>query len=275
MDSAVFQQLLELTQGFNKIGLKPVICGGLGLYLLFRDRPKDPEDIRTTTDIDLMIPSSQACNEVERNAIAELITEELQYVVREDGRHFRFIREQTHQLDILTPPTDGVVTEGGRVKLVRTKLHGRLTPEACFIGEDLRKVELAGPTFNPPQPSAVVNVPSPTNMLILKLFAFDDRDSDARRDDARAQAHAYDIYLIAWLSLPQDYREGREFLRRHETSDVVQRARTIVTTKFGALEQSGWRHVLTSTAFYPGRPLEMRRERLDVARRRLLRWFAE
>jgi hypothetical protein len=165
MDSAVFQQLLELTQGFNKIGLKPVICGGLGLYLLFRDRPKDPEDIRTTTDIDLMIPSSQACNEVERNAIAELITEELQYVVREDGRHFRFIREQTHQLDILTPPTDGVVTEGGRVKLVRTKLHGRLTPEACFIGEDLRKVELAGPTFNPPQPSAVVNVPSPTNML--------------------------------------------------------------------------------------------------------------
>jgi hypothetical protein len=128
-------------------------------------------------------------------------------------------------------------------------------------------------TSDPAQMPIWVNVPSPTNMLILKLFAFDDRDSETRRDAARAQAHAYDIHTIATLALTGDYQEGRRFLHRHTVSDVTQRARTIAATKFSTLDQSGWRHVLASAVFYPDEPVAARRERLDVARRRLLRWF--
>jgi len=250
--------------------LKPLICGGLGIYLLFRDRS---EDIRATTDIDLMISCSQALDEAKRSAIAELIVDELKYNPREDGKHFRFVKEPIQQLDVLAPPIAGIVTEGGRVKFVRTKLHGHITPEACFVEEDLRTVDLAGLASDPPQTPVLANVPSPTNMLIIKLFAFDDRDAEPRRDETRAQAHAYDIYIIATLALPEDYQEGRRFLHRHATSDVVQRARTIAATKFGTIEQSGWGHVLASAAFYRDQPIAARREHLDVARRRLSRWF--
>ncbi|MGE5293537.1 MAG: hypothetical protein ACM3VT_01785, partial [Solirubrobacterales bacterium] len=97
MDNTIFHQLLQLTQAFNRTGMKPLICGGLGIYLLFRDRPKD---IRATTDIDLIIPCSQALDEEKRNAIAGLILDELKYTVREDGKHFRFVKEPTQQLDV-------------------------------------------------------------------------------------------------------------------------------------------------------------------------------
>jgi hypothetical protein len=274
MNVAIFHQLRELTEAFNRIGLKPVICGGLGIYLLFRDRS---QAVRATQDIDLIITRSQASDRATREAIAQAIVDELQYVAREDGRCFRFTKEPTQQqLDILTPPMEVVATEGGRVKLIRTKLHGRLTPEACFVEEDLRTVDLALLMPGPLQAgNLLVSVPSPANMLILKLFAFDDRDSDSRRDEERARAHAYDIYLITTLAQLSDFTEGRDFLRRHEGSDVVRKAREIVATRFLTLEHPGWKYVLTSAAFYPGRSIDDRREQLDLARRRLLRWFEE
>ncbi|MBM4026218.1 MAG: hypothetical protein FJ280_12550 [Planctomycetes bacterium] len=273
MNIALLNQLREITEAFNRLGLRPVICGGLGLYLLFRDRP---QAVRATQDIDLMITPSQAGQRATREAIARAILEELQYVTCEEGRCFRFMKVPARRLDILAPPVEAVAIEGGRVKLVRMRLHGRLTPEACFIEEDLRTIDLAllMPGSVPPG-SLFVSVPSPANMLILKVFAYEDRDSDPRRDEERAQAHAYDIYLIATLAQLSDYQEGRGFLSRHASSDVIQKAREIVTTRFSALEQSGWKHVLASAAFHPGRPMGERREQLDLARRRLLRWFEE
>lgn len=273
MNIALLNQLREITEAFHRLGLRPVICGGLGLYLLFRDRA---QIVRATQDIDLMITPSQAGEQATREAIARTIIDELHYVTCKEARCFRFTKEPARQLDILTPPTDVVATEGGRVKLVRTKLHGRLTPEACFIEEDLRTIVLVPAASEPSQTgNLLVSVPSPTNMLILKLFAFDDRDSRLRRNEERAQAHAYDIYLITTLAQLNDYREGRDFLSRHGASDVVRKAREVIAAKFLSLEQSGWKHVLTSATFYPDRPLGERRELLDLARRRLLRWFEE
>jgi len=273
MNVAILHQLGRLAEALHRIGLRPVIGGGLGIYLLFWDRS---QMVRATQDIDLVITPSQAREQATREAMAQAIVDELQYIARDDGRCFRFTKEPTQQLDVLTPPIAGVATEGGRVKLVRTKLHGRLTPEACFIEEDLRTVDLS-----PLMPgrlqagSLLVSVPSPTNMLILKLFAFDDRDSDPRKDEERAQAHAYDIYLITTLAQLSDFREGRKFLHQHKASEVIQKARDIVATKFLTLDRSGWKHVRTSAAFYPGQSIDSRREQLDLARRRLLRWFEE
>lgn len=273
MDNRVLNHLVELAQAFKRIGLCPLICGGLGTYLLFHD--KSPA-VRATSDIDLMISRSQAMEEAKRIAVAEVITSRLRYVVRDEGRHFRFVKEPDARLDVLAPPIEGVVTEGDRVKLVRSRLHGRLTPEACFIEEDLRSVDLTTlvPVLSTASP-LLVNVPSPMNMLILKLFAFEDRDSDARRNGERAQAHAYDIYLIAELAGREDYLEGRRFLDRHVYDEVILTARTIIETKFRSLDQPGWRHVLTSNLFASGRSMEDKQRELDVARRRLLRWFTE
>ena len=136
MDSAVVDQLAELARAFNTIGVQPVICGGLAVYLLFRD---SPGVVRATSDIDLMIPASQAREESRRRALAEVITGSLEYVVREEGKHFRFEKGPERQLDVLAPPVEGVPVEGDRVKFVRSMLHGRVTPEACFIEEDLHR----------------------------------------------------------------------------------------------------------------------------------------
>ena len=60
MDKKIFYQLADLTESFNKIGLKPVICGGLGIYLCFHECEGEAQGlIRTTNDIDLILTKTQ------------------------------------------------------------------------------------------------------------------------------------------------------------------------------------------------------------------------
>ena len=109
MNESVLEQLSELVKAFNKIGLKPVICGGLAVYLRFSNRQNDFE-LRATNDIDLMVTKTQAQNEANRLAILKAIKDDLQYVVREDAKHFMFEKPPGSKLDFLIPPVeiDGV-----------------------------------------------------------------------------------------------------------------------------------------------------------------------
>ena len=65
MNEPVLEQLHELAEAFNKIGLKPVICGGLGIYLRFFSREHEIE-LRATNDIDLMVTKTQVQSESNR-----------------------------------------------------------------------------------------------------------------------------------------------------------------------------------------------------------------
>ncbi len=273
MDKRLIEQLAELAESFNRIGLKPVICGGLGIYLCFY-KAQSRDMIRVTTDIDLMLTESQVLEQARCQAIAEIITGELRYVVREGREHLHFMKDDYKYLDILAPPIKGFKQDDMRIKLVSSKLHGRVTKEACFIEEDLRTVSLdvllAG---NETKCGLEVQVPSPTNFLLLKLFAFNDRDKGQRQDLERAQAHAWDVYVTIMLTDIDDYHEGQQFLSRHEDSEIIRIARSIVGSKFNEVEQAGWRRVLESSDFYPGFNRRGKEVRLDDARRRLLRWF--
>ncbi|HUT46252.1 MAG TPA: nucleotidyl transferase AbiEii/AbiGii toxin family protein [Sedimentisphaerales bacterium] len=276
MDRRLIEQLADLAESFNRIGLKPVICGGLGLYLCFHKAEGQARQmIRATTDIDLMLTRTQVLKEAERRAIAATITDGLGYIVREGCEYYQFIKEPDQDLDILSPPVEGLEVDNFRIKIVKSKLHGHITPEACFIEEGLRTVSLR--EFLPDEEQRhglEVQVPSPTNLLLLKLFAFNDRDEGQRQDSERAQAHAWDIYVIIMLATSRDdYLEGQDFLSRHEDSDIIQNARSIVGSKFNAVEQAGWRRVLESSDFYPGLNRREKEARLDEAMRRLLRWF--
>lgn len=275
MDRRLIEQLAELAESFNRIGLKPVICGGLGIYLCFhKAEGQASQMIRTTTDIDLMLTGAQVVEQARRQAIAEIITRELGYIVREGREYLHFKKEDDRYLDILAPPIEGVKSDDVRLKLVRSKLHGRLTPEACFIEEGLRTICLRELMPDSGESSGLeVQVPSPTNLLLLKLFAFNDRNEGQRQDLERAQAHAWDVYVIIMLTDIDDYREGRQFLSRHEDSDIIQSARSIVAGKFHEVGQVGWRCVLESSDFYPDLNRREKEARLDEAVRRLLRWF--
>ena len=70
-----------------------------------------------------------------------------------------------------------------------------------------------------------------------------------------------------------DYLEGQDFLSQHKDSDIILTARSIVGSKFNAIEKAGWRRVLESSSFYPDLNRREKEARLDEARLRLLRWF--
>ncbi len=267
MDDAILGQLVELAKAFNKIGLKPVICGGLGVYLCFcKSEGSARSMIRATNDIDLMIIKEQVAEMSRREAIAEIIKGEQAYVVRKGGEHFRFTKVPNQQLDILSQPMDEFADKGNRVKFVKSKLHGHLTEEARFIDEDLRVIPL-DKTID----GVEVQVPSPTNLLILKLCAFDDRDKKDEKE--RAQAHAFDIYITVMLAGAEDYKEGQKFLARHSDWQAIQRVMSIVMDKFGSVDRPGWQQVLGATSFYPNINAQQKRIELEKAKNRLLRWF--
>ena len=270
----IFEQLGDLAASFNRIGLKPVVCGGLGIYLCFhKSEGQAREMIRATSDVDLMITESQVFDEARRRAIAEIITGELKYIVREGREHLHFQKDGDQYLDILAPRIEGFETQDFRIKFVKSKLHGHITDEACFIEEGLRTVSLR--QFLPDDKRSsnlVVQVPSPTNALILKLCAFDDRDEKHNRD--RSQAHAWDVYVATMLTNRSDYLEAREFLPRHKDSAVILKTQSIVGNKFSSIDKPGWQRVLETSGFHPEMNVQQKRERLDEARRRLVRWFA-
>jgi hypothetical protein len=275
VDRRLIEQLADLAESFNRIGLKPVICGGLGMYLCFhKAQGQARQMIRATTDIDLMLTWTQVLKEAERQAIAATITDGLGYIVREGCEYYQFTKEPDRELDILSPPVKGLEVDNYRIKIVKSKLHGHITPEACFIEEGLRTICLR--EFLPDNEKKCcleVQVPSPTNLLLLKLFAFDDRGEGKRLDLERAQTHARDIYIIMLATSRDDYLEGQDFLSRHEDSEIIQTARSIVSRKFNAVEQAGWRRVLESSDFYSNLKRREKEAKLDEARRRLIRWF--
>jgi len=274
MGDEVFEQLAELARPLNKIGVKPLICGGLGVYLSFHKQQNEARKmLRATRDIDLMFTQLDVSDEVKRNAIANIIIVELDYEVRRGCEYFRFQKGNNQQLDILTPPIDGVTVKGGRSRLVKSKLHGRIAPEACFIEEGVRtvpSVEILPGALND---NFEVLVPSPTNLLILKLFAFDDRHE--KEDIEPAQTHALDIYLVvAMLTQRKDYLEGQKFLVQHKDSEIIQRAQSIVGSKFSSVDKAGWQLVLEASSFLPDLNLQQKKGRLDEANRHLVRWFS-
>ncbi len=275
MDKRIFQQLADLANCFNRIGLKPVICGGLGIYLCFNKYEGEAQElIRVTNDIDLILTKKQVLEQAKCRAIAEIITGELSYIVREGREYLHFKKNNDQYLDILAPPIKGFQTEGFRIKFVKSKLHGHITNEAHFIEEDLRTVPLS--QFlpdNKKNSNPEVQVPSPTNSLILKLFAFNDRSQGQRQGSERAQAHALDIYITIMLTTRADYLEGQEFLSRHRDSEIIRKAQFIVESKLSSVDTSGWRFLLEASGFYPEENVRQKRERLLEARNRLKRWF--
>lgn len=143
VDNRIIEQLADLTEAFNGIGLKPVICGGLGIYLCFYESDWQTGGmIRVTTDIDLMLTKTQVREKAQRRIIAKIITGQLKYIVREGREYLHFKKNDDQYLDILAPPIDGFKTDEVRIKFVRSKLHGHITNEARFIEEDLRTVSL-------------------------------------------------------------------------------------------------------------------------------------
>jgi len=272
----ILQQVIELARALNPLGMQPMICGGLGVYLrFFQNEIAESGLLRVTKDIDLMLTRQEILAQTKRTAIHEAITVKLGYKRRSDieGCYFRFMKEQSdipQELDILCPPiegAEGVQIVGNRMKLIRHQMHGRLTPEACFIEEDAKLITL----YDESAGEVNIRVPSPTNLLIFKLYAF--RDRMERNNPERAQAHAWDIYAIITLVDRNDFEQGQKFLHTHADSDIVRVSQEIVRNIFPSIYSQGWLALLQTSEFFPDRSIQKRRLIVTNARKRLLRWF--
>ncbi len=276
MEDRILNQLFELTKAFNEKGIDPVICGGLGIYLYFKGRATDLP-LRTTSDIDIMLTRSQVDDQTKRLWLDEIIYRRLEYDIGEEGKYFQFHKGNGQTLDILIQPVDAIEdieTKDFRAKIVPSRLHGYRTIEAEFIDEDLIKVKLYE-IFpeNKKAENLTAATPSLTNFLLLKLFAFNDRTDGPRQNDNQAQNHAFDIYVILSLVDSDDYKTGQNFLKRHNDSQIISKTKRIITKRFFSTDSTGWQCLYRVSSFYPNKSRTEKQEKLDHARRRLLRWF--
>ena len=263
----LLNELLNIAKAFNEKGLRPVICGGLGVYLLFKDSKRGM--LRATNDIDLMLTKEQILNQSAGQLLAEII-EENKYEPLDKARYFQFKKDNNQKLDILSPMVNGIERSDFRLKLVKSQLHSYITEEAEFIAEGLREVKISD--------EAIISVPSPTNLLIMKLHAF--RDRFEKKDEERADenkerviAHAKDIYVIMVLSGREDFLEGQAFLQKHKDSEIINNASKIVDDYFMDVNSGGWLKLLSASDFFPNEDVAQKRQRIDSAMKRLIKWF--
>jgi hypothetical protein len=242
MDNILIKQLAELAKACQRKDVKPIICGGLGVYLSFCNKEDEINQmIRATQDIDLMLSKQDLLEEAKRKAIAEIITEELKYIVQPDKKHHGFKKSNNQELDILVPPVEGLPIRNYRLNIVKSILHGHITKEAEFIDEDLRIVRLSDVSHDYLESKDIeLYVPSPTNLMIMKLFAYDDRYQGKSKDLDRAMAHAWDIYIAIMLADITDLKEGQAFLSRHSDSEIIQKTQSIIEKSFSQYEKAGW-----------------------------------
>jgi hypothetical protein len=273
MNNILIKQLSELAIACQQKDIKPIICGGLGVYLSFcRKEDEIRQMIRATQDIDLMFCRQDLIEEAKRKAMAEIITEKLEYVVQEQKKHHGFKKDPDQELDILVPFVEGLPQMNYRLSIVKSVLHGHITTEAEFIDEDMRTILLSdiSKEFGD---NVIIYVPCPTNLMIMKLHAFNDRIKEPHDDLDRAMAHAFDIYVIIMLTNRDDLKDGQSFLFRHTDSDIIQKTKVIIENYFSNYAQAGWQYVLRGNNFYPTMMISDREERLKEASARLVRWF--
>ena len=275
MDNIIIQQLAELAKACEDKDIKPIICGGLGVYLSYCNKENEIQNmLRATQDIDLMLCKDDLLEESKRNSIAEIITDELKYIVQPEKQLHGFKKNNNMELDILVPPIDELTKKNYRLRIVKSILHGHITEEAKYIDEDLNTIQLSNISEEFQNDDIKLYTPSPTNLMIMKLYAFNDRCRGKRHEPDRAMAHAWDVYIIIMLSDITDLKQGQEFIVRHTESEILQKTRNIVEDYFSKSQQLGWQTILSSPNFYPGTSMREKEEQLQQASARIKRWFS-
>ena len=103
MDDNLIKQLAELAKACQRKEVKPIICGGLSVYLSFCHKEGEINHmIRATRDIDLMLSKQDLLEKAKRKAIAEIITDELKYIVQPEKKYHGLRRVTSKSLTFLS-----------------------------------------------------------------------------------------------------------------------------------------------------------------------------
>lgn len=265
--------LIELSRDWN-LERPLIVGGGFGLYLRQESLRLSGErtllaqlpEPRATNDIDLFIAMELLVSVASVQAIQSRI-EALGYTPIESAEYFQWRREDSlgHEvkLDLLCGPIGDHASQlnTGKLPRVRPKaprgslrLHARLTDEAIELDERALPFAISTTDAQGQPATCTIARPHPFTYLMMKLFAFDDRKSDDRKDVGRH--HAMDLYRVVGMLTEIEYRECLELGRNYQNDTRVVRARQIVTDRFSQPTSLGMLRLREHPLFRDGFPID-------------------
>lgn len=228
-----------------------ILGGGYGLFLKQKELERIGArtllpfsalpDNRTTRDIDLILRAEVVVS-VEGMRTVRRAFDALGFMPVPGNEFLQFRRAAFPagevKIDLMVGPL-GERFDRTRVNVderrVRPKgfkeLHAHPLEEAVGVEEQLTPVVLSGTLSEGANHSGVVLIAQPFTYLLMKLFAFRDRSTDAGKDLARH--HALDIYRIIGLITIDDDRTVRAMSAAYREHAHVLEARRIVAQHFG------------------------------------------
>lgn len=249
--------LLDLARAVEGDDIPLTIGGGFGLYLqqealretgartLFDQLPEP----RTTNDIDLFI-RVEVLARPDAIQILQQRIEQSGFVPLESAKYFQWRKGVDTplevKLDLLCGPlglfspqlhTNSLPRVRPKGPKQTMRLHAHLTDEAIDVDEHSTELIIEAVCSDGVPHSATVYIPQAFTYLMMKLFAFDDRQQDQRKDVGRH--HAMDLYRIVGMLTEPEYQQTLKLGSAHRADERVVRARNIVADSFAGPSSLG------------------------------------
>ena len=264
--------LLDLLFELREHPIPLMIGGGFGLYLnrmrldhthertLFSQLPLS----RATNDLDLFLRADVLCDLESMKAVASAL-DRLGYQAVPEAKYMQWKKhfdlhgqDREIKVDLLVGPL-GRFRERLHVKGVRArpigplKLHAHTVEEAIHIDESPAVLTISGNRSNGERAEAQVRVPLPFTYLMMKLFAFRDRQAD--EDKNLGRHHALDLYTIVAMQVESEYQESLRLGNLYGGDGHVATAREIIRNDFAAPTSIGVIRLREHPLFRPEFPV--------------------
>ena len=266
--------LLDLLHELHGSDIKPIICGGFGIYLktehvrrlgvrtLFREWPEP----RSTNDLDLFLRPELLIQAAKLKPFAEAIAR-LGYQVVPRAAKYQFVKPGpggadagSIKIDILTGPQSCFTGTCVKADARRARpnpsvgVHAHPMNEVPMFGEGLLQDTLEGELSTGEFWQAELYSPQPYTFLTMKLFAFKDRLHDADKEFGRY--HALDMYTILATSMEREWNLALELSQRYRDDPTIVEAGQVVFEHFSALDRLGMIRMRESAYYRPGLQLD-------------------
>lgn len=261
--------LLDLLHEIKGTEIKFIIGGGLGIYFKtshvrkhgMRTLLHEWPETRSTNDIDLFLRPELLIQSEKLKPMADAIVR-LGYQVVPGAEKYQFVKpgppgfpSGTIKIDILTGPQNHFHDTKVKVDNRRAKpkpsigIHAHPVNEAPTLEKGLFPIFLEGKLGTGKPWQAEIFLPNPYTFLMMKLFAFKDRISDADKEFGRY--HALDLYTILATTTEMDWRNAINIRNQHLEEPCIRKAGLLVSEYFSEINRPGMIRLRESPYFRP------------------------
>lgn len=225
-----------------------ILGGGYGLYLKQRrleDAPstrtliekKEWPEPRATHDLDLFLRPEIVTSATHMQNIRSAL-ESLNYAVISGCEFMQFLNPSGVKIDLLTGPLGDFESQArcksGDDRRVgpqeKVRLHAHRTDEAIQFDQDVIEIPLKGDLSTGNRYESVICIPQAFSYIMMKLFAFQDRNQDPEKDFARH--HALDLYRIIAMLTEDEFALAQRSATEQRSHPKVREAVKIVQQLF-------------------------------------------